>query len=109
MNAKEALQIAEKGEGNTLEALQTLAKLHKIRQKIGNQPTILTQEKINKFFKDIDSNGQYDDWKFVQINNVRSYFKSNFIGNYTLPDFPFINDELKKARKQISKVVLPIN
>lgn len=61
----------------------------------------MDKQMVDKFFELVDSNGIGDDWRFVQISNVRAYFEECF--NVDPPKFPFIGKNQKTARENVEK------
>lgn len=107
MKIKDSLKIAEKIEkkankNNENIALVVLAKGFKVLRKliIDKTPNTFTDEDLKNFFKKIDSNAIGVDYRLIDIKKLRTFFKTTFKGKYKIPNFPYIDKDLKEKREK---------
>lgn len=103
VKAEKALKIAREIQADEtneiITALKTLANLHSIKKKLTSYPNNINQDNVNNFFMGVDENGVQEDFKMIQILKVREVFKTSFVGEFEIPVFPAISEEMRKNRQ----------
>lgn len=106
MKAEEALNIARNvsqfDNNKIIQALQSLANLYVIKKRITSYPNALNQKSVDAFFKMVDEQGIQDNFRMIEISKVREAFSNSFIGEYLIPNFPFISEEISEIRKKLN-------